>query len=104
MFFLQWESSVQQSLRENTVMNTISGTPAEIAALISANDQSGDALDSSSRPLRLTTIWKVLRFTFGLVPIVAGLDKFTNLLVNWEIYLNPLVLRVFPLSGHAFMS
>ncbi len=85
-------------------MNTISGTPVEIAAQISADDQPGNGLDSSYHPLRLRTIWKVLRFTFVLVPIVAGLDKFTNLLVNWEKYLNPLVLKVFPLSGQAFMS
>jgi uncharacterized membrane protein YphA (DoxX/SURF4 family) len=29
----------------------------------------------------------VLRFTYGIVPIVAGLDKFTNLLCNWSDYL-----------------
>lgn len=28
-----------------------------------------------------------LKFTFGIVPIVAGLDKFTNLLTNWVNYL-----------------
>lgn len=28
-----------------------------------------------------------LKFTFGIVPIVAGLDKFTNLLTNWVDYL-----------------
>lgn len=28
-----------------------------------------------------------LRLTYGLVPIVAGLDKFTNLLTHWENYL-----------------
>jgi len=28
-----------------------------------------------------------LRLTFGIVPIVAGLDKFTNLLTNWVDYL-----------------
>lgn len=28
-----------------------------------------------------------LKFTFGIVPIVAGLDKFTNLLTNWADYL-----------------
>ncbi len=28
-----------------------------------------------------------LKLTFGLVPIVAGLDKFTNLLTNWVDYL-----------------
>ena len=29
----------------------------------------------------------ILRFTYGIVPIVAGLDKFTNLLTNWSDYL-----------------
>jgi uncharacterized membrane protein YphA (DoxX/SURF4 family) len=28
-----------------------------------------------------------LKLTFGIVPIVAGLDKFTNLLTNWVDYL-----------------
>jgi uncharacterized membrane protein YphA (DoxX/SURF4 family) len=28
-----------------------------------------------------------LKLTFGIVPIVAGLDKFTNLLTNWSDYL-----------------
>lgn len=28
-----------------------------------------------------------LKVTFGIVPIVAGLDKFTNLLTNWADYL-----------------
>jgi uncharacterized membrane protein YphA (DoxX/SURF4 family) len=52
----------------------------------------------------LTRIWTLLRFTYGLVPIVAGLDKFTNFLTNWESYLNPRVLAILPVSGHAFMS
>ncbi len=85
-------------------MDTITGAPVTIDARISANDRQGSALHATFRPLSLITIWNVLRFTFGVVPIVAGLDKFTNLLVNWENYLNPLVLRFLPLSGHAFMS
>lgn len=28
-----------------------------------------------------------LKYTYGIVPIVAGLDKFTNLLTNWAAYL-----------------
>ena len=38
----------------------------------------------------------ILRIVFGAVPIVAGLDKFTNLLTNWQQYLSPLVSRTFP--------
>jgi len=36
---------------------------------------------------RLNTTWWALRVLFGLVPIAAGLDKFFNLLTNWEAYL-----------------
>lgn len=35
----------------------------------------------------LTNTWWMLRLTYGLVPIVAGLDKFTNQLVEWTSYL-----------------
>jgi uncharacterized membrane protein YphA (DoxX/SURF4 family) len=43
----------------------------------------------------------ILKVAFGAVPIVAGLDKFTNLLTNWEQYLNPMVARIVP--AFAFM-
>lgn len=33
----------------------------------------------------------ILRFFYGVVPIVAGIDKFFNILVDWEMYLNSLV-------------
>ena len=46
----------------------------------------------------------MLKFTYGLVPIVAGLDKFTNLLVDWKQYLAPAVTDVLPLSAGVFMS
>jgi hypothetical protein len=34
---------------------------------------------------------------------VAGLDKFTNLLTNWQGYLSPIAVRLLPVSPHAFM-
>ncbi len=52
----------------------------------------------------LNTVYTVLRVTFGLVPIVAGLDKFTNLLTRWEDYLNPVILNIIPVSGQTFMK
>jgi len=45
----------------------------------------------------------LLKFTFGLVPIVAGLDKFTNLLTNWEQYMHPGISEMLPFSVHTFM-
>ena len=52
----------------------------------------------------LNTPWWALRLAYGVVPIVAGLDKFTNLLVDWKQYLSPLAERVLPLSATAFME
>ncbi|MES2275109.1 MAG: hypothetical protein V4592_03740 [Bacteroidota bacterium] len=45
----------------------------------------------------------LLRFTYGLVPIVAGADKFTNLLTHWEQYLNPALKKALPFDAHIFM-
>jgi uncharacterized membrane protein YphA (DoxX/SURF4 family) len=45
-----------------------------------------------------------LRLVFGLVPIVAGLDKFTNLLTDWQQYLSPLAVRLLPVSPSTFMG
>jgi uncharacterized membrane protein YphA (DoxX/SURF4 family) len=44
-----------------------------------------------------------LRIAFGLGPLLAGLDKFTNLLTNWEKYLSPVFQRFIPVSAVAFM-
>jgi hypothetical protein len=40
---------------------------------------------------------------FAALPIVAGVDKFTNLLTQWEVYLNPLALRIVPVTAATFM-
>ena len=45
----------------------------------------------------------ILYAGFVALPILAGLDKFFHLLVNWDQYLAPLVTRVLPVSGHTFM-
>ena len=52
---------------------------------------------------KLTKIQALLKLTFGLVPIIAGADKFTNLLTNWEQYLNPAIASMLPFSAHTFM-
>ncbi len=45
----------------------------------------------------------ILYAGFGLLPMLAGLDKFFHWLVNWDQYLAPLATRVIPISGHTFM-
>src|SRR4051812_2535648 len=52
---------------------------------------------------RLNHAWWVLRLGLGLGPIIAGADKFTNLLTNWEMYLNPLAPRILHVTPPTFM-
>lgn len=45
----------------------------------------------------------ILKLTYGLVPIVAGADKFMHLLVNWDQYLAPSIAGILPFEPHTFM-
>ena len=47
--------------------------------------------------------YQILRVGFVVAPIVAGLDKFFNLLVNWEQYLPPFVNNLVGGYGHELM-
>jgi hypothetical protein len=49
-------------------------------------------------------VQNILRLTFGIVPIVAGLDKFTNLLAHWPDYLGANITAMLPVSAMAFMK
>lgn len=46
----------------------------------------------------------ILKITYGVVPIVAGLDKFTNLLTDWSAYLSPAMKAMLPVDALLFMK
>ena len=52
---------------------------------------------------RLNSSFWALRIAFGATAFLAGLDKFFNLLTNWEQYLSPVLLGIAPMSGAALM-
>ena len=52
---------------------------------------------------RINQAWFSLKTILGVIPIVAGLDKFTNLLTHWTQYLSPLAKSLLPVSDVAFM-
>lgn len=45
----------------------------------------------------------LMRLAFTVAPIVFGLDKFFNVLVDWPVYLAPWINDVAPGSGQQFM-
>jgi uncharacterized membrane protein YphA (DoxX/SURF4 family) len=59
---------------------------------------------ANERKSDLGTIYVPLRLTYGLVPVVAGLDKFFNLLTNWEAYLPSFASSLLPVSPTVFMQ
>ncbi len=53
--------------------------------------------------LHLESLYRPLWLTYGLVPLLAGLDKFFNLLTDWPKYLSPWVAELLPMSAQSFM-
>jgi uncharacterized membrane protein YphA (DoxX/SURF4 family) len=64
-------------------------------AELAKREMDGDAL--------VRSVWWTLRIVFGVVPVVAGLDKFFNLLVAWDKYLSPTFRSLIPISPSTFM-
>src|ERR1700720_1505201 len=52
---------------------------------------------------RLNIAWWALRIGLGLGPIIAGCDKYFNILTDWSMYLSPLATKVVPVSASTFM-
>ena len=46
----------------------------------------------------------ILKWTYGLVPIVAGADKFMHIRTDWDKYLAPAIANMLPFSASSFMS
>ena len=76
-------------------MEHIYETPAGINSFAEARDA------DASRPAYQA--YRILHLGFTVAPIVAGLDKFFNLLVNWEQYLPPFVNNMIGGQGNYLM-
>src|SRR6188474_2573932 len=47
--------------------------------------------------------YEILHWGFVAAPVLAGLDKFAHLMVNWDQYLAPPIARMLGGSAHGFM-
>ena len=75
---------------EHIIDNTRSSSPIRPHA---EADVSGPAYEA----------YQILHVGFVVAPMVAGLDKFFNILVNWEQYLPPFVNKMVGGHGHELM-
>lgn len=51
----------------------------------------------------LDAVYYPLKLCYGLVPLIAGVDKFFNLLTDWSKYLPHPIVEILPMSPEAFM-
>ena len=68
------------------------------AAMDNARAITADETSSASRQA-----FQILHLGFTVAPILAGLDKFFHLLVNWDQYLPPFVNNLTGGRGHQLM-
>ena len=47
--------------------------------------------------------YQILHMAFIVAPLLAGIDKFLHLLVNWDQYLAPWIANMSPIGGHNLM-
>jgi len=62
-----------------------------------------EAVDQSLWHQPAYQAYRILHAGFTVAPILAGADKFLNLLTHWEQYVAPLIPRITGLSAHTFM-
>jgi len=60
-------------------------------------------MTTTQQNLNLESLYRPLWLIYGLVPLLAGLDKFLNLLTDWPKYLSPLVADLLPMPAQSFM-
>jgi uncharacterized membrane protein YphA (DoxX/SURF4 family) len=53
---------------------------------------------------RLNSAFWTLRIAFGLTAFLAGLDKFLNLLTDWDKYVSPFLTELLPISAGTLMQ
>jgi hypothetical protein len=70
------------------------------AGTVGTSPTTGLVADSSSPAYQA---YQILHLGFTVAPIVAGLDKFTDKLVDWDKYLAPFINNLVGGHGHEFM-
>lgn len=52
---------------------------------------------------KLSEIYWPLRLAYGIVPLLAGLDKYADILADWRRYVSPMAAAALPVSVETFL-
>lgn len=58
----------------------------------------------SNNKSNVSIAWTLLYCTYGLIPVVAGLDKYLGYLANWSMYLNNAIPGYIGMGPDMFMK
>ena len=72
-----------------------------MANVVMTGTESAFASRAQARPTYQA--YQILHLGFVVAPVIAGLDKFSHFLVNWDMYLAPVIARLSPIGGHGLM-
>ncbi len=61
------------------------------------------ATETTAHPHPSHQAYQILHLGFTVLPILAGLDKFFEVLADWDRYLAPLFPRILGISPETFM-
>ena len=73
---------------------------------MTTTDTVRDGADGTTPLFKREAGWQVfmmLRTVFIVAPLLFGIDKFFNLMVEWPVYLAPIVTDVIPVTAQQFM-
>lgn len=56
-----------------------------------------------TRSKNIANLQLLLKYTFTIVPIAAGADKFFNILAEWTSYISPAIAGILPFDPAIFM-
>jgi len=73
------------------------------STLLSKTSAGQDPVTDTSAASPAYQAFRILQIGFIAAPILAGLDKFFHLLVNWDQYVPGVVARLSPINPHTLM-
>jgi hypothetical protein len=75
----------------------------KMATALHSGPVAGQAIRPSAFARPAYQAFMILYAGFIALPIIAGADKFFDLLTNWDSYLAPIVTRTLGMEAHTFM-
>ncbi|MCL4361615.1 hypothetical protein M1446_04660 [Candidatus Dependentiae bacterium] len=58
---------------------------------------------SNNMYYRLNAVYNLLKYTYGLILIIVGSDKFLNMVTFWQKYISPFASEVLPVEQNTFL-